>query len=180
MPATETPEPAAWMSTFSPASRWPTSNNACVAVSQHVGNSAACSMGMSCGTWIHVAGRGQAQLGVAAVLGGTDDGELAEQVALAGELRSVGHARQRRVDDDPIAHVDRHDIGADLDDGAGDIHARDVRVPGIRACGTSHRVARCRGGSARTPRPARATSSAAGDGSGTSANSSTSGPPLWW
>ena len=56
------------------------------------------------GHGIDVAGRGQAELGVATVLGGTDYGKLAEQVALAGELRTDGHTGQRRVDDDPLPH----------------------------------------------------------------------------
>jgi hypothetical protein len=56
------------------------------------------------GDAIDVAGGGQAQLGVAAVLGGTDHGKLAEQVALAGELRTDRNTGQRWVDDDPLPH----------------------------------------------------------------------------
>ena len=101
--ATDTPLPAAWISTVSPALSPPTGNSACDAVRKQVGNVAACSIAMSSGTAVDVAGGSDAPLGVPAGDRAADHAEFAVEVAHPSELRALVDTGERRVDDHPVA-----------------------------------------------------------------------------
>ena len=76
---------------------------------------------------MNVRRRCQAVLGVAAVDGRADDGEVAVQIAATRQPRALGHLRQRGIDHHAVADVRTFHVVSDRDDFAGDIHARDVR-----------------------------------------------------